>query len=72
MTKHLVCDSNGKTIDPLWLKNQLWPGEPYEDFKGHKHPGINFYKQQVEIIYSTENNIETVCVAGNGWPLLLN
>jgi hypothetical protein len=63
--KHLVCDANGKTIDPIWLKNHYWPCEDYVDFKGQRQRGVNFYKEQVEIIYSTERNIETICVAGN-------
>ena len=64
MSDYLVRDANGKTIDPMWLKERYWPSDSYEDFKGQKHQGVKLYDKQVEIVYSTEKNIETVCVAG--------
>ncbi len=40
------------TLDPVKFKNMLWPG-------------VTFYKQQLEVIYSVIDNDETFVPAGN-------
>jgi hypothetical protein len=70
----LVRDANGKTIDPLWMKEQCWPStgivqwdgvERYQDFKGQWHRVVQLYDKQIETVYSVERNIETFVVACN-------
>lgn len=45
-------------IDPMALKALYWPD-------------VKLYSKQIELVYSVEECPETICVAGNGWPLLL-
>jgi hypothetical protein len=47
-----IADPSQSVVDPLKLASVNWPG-------------INFYRQQQEIIYSVVDNRETVVVAGN-------
>jgi hypothetical protein len=48
----MVIGSVDKCVDPLKFAKVNWPG-------------IQFYRQQQEIIYSVVDNRETVVVAGN-------
>lgn len=53
---------NTLPLDPIAFQRKLWPH-------------ITFYREQVEIIYSVENNDETFVPAGNmlgGCPPLGN
>jgi hypothetical protein len=53
------------TIDPIRFQQELWPSTEYTDYGGQQHPGVRFYSKQREIIYSVEDNVETLVPAGN-------